>query len=289
MLDSIQPVAIVAHSEEQRYFKQARDAISLAGAKLQAFGAVFSQTLTTRDRLIDVLLEAGVGTAFVPSLEALEAIEPPDRLASVHSALAETYRTLVRNDKEAEQAVRDGDLAGFVLANGRLGEANSSLPLALPAEACHSLFGTRPGGLCAPIEPLPGGEYGSELHEVLRMSQPQFTGVAGALGFPVSLSDEETAAVIEEVAPKAGPVLGELRRQVDALTPPPELSADHDRLIGYFDRLLEIFEEVTAAAKAGDISDAPGAIARILTTVRETLRSFESRDFSILVAVHFGG
>ena len=121
------------------------------------------------------------------------------------------------------------------------------------------------------------------------MSQPQFTGVAGALGFPVSLSDEETAAVIEEVAPKAGRVLGELRSQVDALTPPPELSADHDRLIGYFDRLLEIFEEVTAATKAGDISDAPGAVARILTTVGETLRSFESRDFSILVAVHFGG
>ena len=42
MLDSIKPVAMAAPSDEERYFKQVRDAISLTSAKLQAFGAVFS-------------------------------------------------------------------------------------------------------------------------------------------------------------------------------------------------------------------------------------------------------
>ena len=289
MLDSIKPVAMAALSDEGRYFKEVRDAISLTAAKLQAFGAVFSQTFATRDRLIDVLLEAGVGTAFVPSSEELEKIEPPRRFASDHRALVETYRTLVRIDQEAELAVKEGDLAGFVLANGRLGEATSALRLFLSAEACRSLFGGPPGDLCAPTEPLPGGEYGSLLHEVLRTSQPERDGVTGTIGFSMLLNDEETAAVISDVAPKAGRVLGELRAQVAALTPPPGLSADHDRLIEYFDRLLEIFDEVTSAAEAGDSSGALAVGAGIEKASEEALTSFESRDFHILVAVHFPG
>ena len=96
------------------------------------------------------------------------------------------------------------------------------------------------------MEPPPGGVYGGQLDTVLRMFDIKRSGIEGALGFPLSLSPEETAVVFDEVAPRAVALVDETRALLDALTPPAELKADHDLLIEYFDGLLDANKEFAA-------------------------------------------
>ena len=133
MLDSIRPVTVAPRSTEELYFDEARDAISLASAKFMRFGTIFSQAYATRQRLILALLTAGVGTAFSETAAALQDIDPPDQFAAEHQALLEGYLELLRLDGEARLAVEDGDLAGFVLINGRLGEVFGTFVASMPA------------------------------------------------------------------------------------------------------------------------------------------------------------
>ena len=272
MLDSIRPVTVAPRSTEELYFDEARDAISLASTKFMRFGTIFSQAYATRQRLILALLTAGVGTAFSETAAALQDIDPPDQFAAEHQALLEGYLELLRLDGEARLAVEDGDLAGFVLINGRLGEVFGTFVASMPAAFCNSLYSG--SELCASMEPPPGGVYGGQLDTVLRMFDIKRSGIEGALGFPLSLSPEETAVVFDEVAPRAVVLGDETRALLDALTPPAELRADHDLLIEYFDGLLDANKEFAAAAAAGDLDAAGMVLPRIGEIGCETQESF---------------
>ena len=105
-------------SEEEEYFEEVRAAQALTASKFENFGEIFGQAWPLRSFLIDALLEAGVGTAFTGRLEALEELTPPERFRTDHERMVEVTRELVRVDGEAAQAVKDDDLARFVLLNG---------------------------------------------------------------------------------------------------------------------------------------------------------------------------
>ncbi|MEE9247477.1 MAG: hypothetical protein V3U79_02115 [Dehalococcoidia bacterium] len=286
MLESIKPVTEAAASAEEIYFEEVNEAIMLIGAKIGKFGAIFSEAFPTRQRLIDALLEAGVGTAFTATAEALQGIEPPDQLETEHKALVENYREIVRLDRQAEQYIRDGDVAGFVLINGQLGEVSATFTISLTADFCNSL---NPGGseFCDPLEPLPGGFYGRQLNEIFRIFQSQFIGLAGTLAFPLSLTPEESALVINDLAPKAAVLFSETQAKVRALTPPAEFSAAHDRLVPYFDQLLDVFNEAVQATAAGEMEITRMTLEDITRVGCEVRESFSPVEFNVLVSVHF--
>ena len=289
MLESIEPMTEAPLSAEELYFQQVKKAQDLAGAKFGPFGALFRQAHQTRQNLIDALLEAGVGTAFTATVEALERIDPPDQFRTEHGALLSNYRELLRLDGQARQAVKDGDMARFVLINGQLGAVSAGFIVSLPPGFCNSLLGQQGGPECAPLEPLPAGAYGMQLNEALRMFEPKAAEVLGALGFLLSLSSEEYVVVYNEVLPKAAAMVSELDAQVSALTPPAELSADHDRLVLYFDELLDVVNEAVAAAAAGDLeSIRMGLLPRIDMVTCEARKSLSAAEFKTLVVVHFG-
>ena len=112
MLDSVRP-AEVAMTVEQGYFKEAREAQDLANLKFARVGAVLRQTYPVRELVIQALTEAGVGTAFTATVEALEAIDPPNQYEAGHRQLVEVHRELARLDAQMGEAVEAEDLLSF--------------------------------------------------------------------------------------------------------------------------------------------------------------------------------
>jgi hypothetical protein len=276
---------------EKEYLDQVEAAQSLTASNSENFGEIFGRAWPLREQLISALLEAGVGTAFTGTLEALEEINPPDGYQAVHQSLVESTRELARLDAEAAQAVEDDDLARFVLINGQLGDVNGLFLINLPGGFCNALnpTGTPLRHLCAPVEQLPGGEYGAQLNQMLRQFQPRFESAGGVFGFPLSLLPEELARVFSVEAPIVEVLLQEIRDGVGSLTPTAELRLDHEVLIEYLEGVTITFREATEAAEAGDLQTARMAILGIGEEICETQRSFSSPDFNLLVSVHFGG
>ncbi len=57
--------------------------------------------------------------------------------------------------------------------------------------------------MCAPTKPLPGGEYGTQLNDLLRHLEPMVDSVQGVFASPLSLSPEEMAQVLALKVPRA--------------------------------------------------------------------------------------
>ncbi len=69
---------------EMEYFEQVQAAQKLIESKFENFGAIFGRAWPLRSLLIDALLQAGVGTAFTGTWEALEGLNAPERFRADH-------------------------------------------------------------------------------------------------------------------------------------------------------------------------------------------------------------
>ena len=276
-------------AEEEEYFEEVRAAKALTTSKFDNFSEIFGQAWPLRSFLIDALLEAGVGTAFTGTLQVLEELTPPERFRADHERMVEAARESVRVDGEIAQAVKDDDLARFVLLNGELGQVNSSVAPGFSAAFCKNAFETEedPATLCGPAGPVPGGEYGASVHDALRRFEPAFMTVGGVFGFPLTLRPDELAKVLATQAPIFGEHLHEVRAQVESLTPPEELRADHDRLVAYYDGFVDGVSKLTAAVEAGDVETAQRQLIGFQGQFCATRGSFSSSQFKELVGLHF--
>ena len=272
-------------SEEEEYCEEVRAAQALTASKFENFNTIFGHAWPLRSFLIDALLEAGVGAAFTGKLEALEELTPPERFRADHERMVETVRESVRVDGEIAQAVKDDDLARFVLLNGELGDVNSSVAPGFSMAFCEQ---TDVGGeLCGPAGPVPGGEYGASVNEALRRFEPRFRTGMGVFAFPLTLRPDERATVLATQGSTFGEQLREVRAQVGSLTPPVELRADHDRLVAYYDGFIDRLNKLIAATEAGDVEAAQNQFFGFQAQFCETRQSFSSSQFKELVGVHF--
>ena len=286
MVESIKPASEAAPSVEDRYFEDVGNALSLTAARLGRFSILFTETYETRQRLIDSLLEAGVGTAFINTTEALQAIVPPDQHASNHQSLIEHYLEMVALDGKAAEYVADGDVAGFVLINGQLGQVSATFGASLPLDFCQAISGLG-SPVCASEFPSGLGDYETRLGQIFTTSRPQVLRLIGTLGFPLSLTPEEIARVITALAPDITTMLTGLQTQVTELSPPEELTSDHERLAEYTDQLADEFEKLVLVAETGGMRISPGPLQRILEVSCPTATSFSSLEFIRLLGTHF--
>ena len=285
------PPAAGLSEAEERYVNQVKAARALTRSKFENFSQVFSQTWPLREQLISTLLEAGVGTTFTDSLEAFQQIEPPERFRNVHTAIVAIYGELVRLDGEAADSVREGDLAGFVLANGKLGEVASEGIMALPGELCEALYsvGDEQRRSCAPTGTLPGGEYGAQLNDLLRRLEPKVATVEGVFAFPLSLSVEEMAEVLAVQVPRTLVFLEKARLDLQHLMPSDSFSADHGRLIEYVEARIGAFERISDAANSRELQGARRELQSMNDASCDAPHEFSSPDFIKLVGVHLAG
>ena len=271
---------------ELEYLFATRDAMDLFAVKSARFGELFGQAWPTPERLLESLYEAGAGTAFVDSLEALEALDPPDRFPDDYVIVLESTRQFVAIDARIGEAIKAGDAEGFVRLNGELAKAVSPNPLKLSRPACLVLSQGH-GFICEPDD-LPAGAYGVELNTLVRTMESKLGAATGAPPPGVLSPDEEMALAAEQI-----PTVVELTRtavaELLALTPPEELRADHDRLTSYLGDAIGIVSNLSDAARSGDRAALGAGTGLLNEALCETRDAFVSRDFLRLVEAHFFG
>ena len=275
------------NATETEYLDQVRAAIDLFAAKNEAFGDAFGQTWAIPQRLFDTLQATGAGTAFVESLEALEQLEPPERLRADHRRMVETYRELVRVDAEIGLAVANQDLIELNLLNSQLGEISGLNAVGLSAAVCDAVTDPdSPVNVCAPSEPLPGGEYGAQLNVTVRRFQALFLAYTSSAVGPVLPEDLLSIASVQQ--PKVIGLFQEILDGVKRLSPPADLVADHAVLTQYFEDSLAATLKMSSAVETGDSTMLLGEIFRSAQRLCETLQKY-SPAFKPLVRAHFEG
>ena len=276
--------------KEEEYLSLVKSAESLSFEIFAGFRQTFSQSYPTREALLAALLEAGVGTPFLPVLAALEDLDPPERFREDHRIWLEATRELARLDAEAAEAVRDNDAVKFALYNGQLGEISSRARLALSPVFCQ---GTAANPLaasgCVPTGSGFEREYDNQLNELLRGFLPRFASLSGTLGFPLSLTPEELGQVMSSLSSEAVDLFQGISSAVETLTPPEDLLTDHERHQAYFGESLSIINQVDQLREAGDSNAARGEFLKMQIVFCDARQSFESADFKEAVAVVFSG
>ena len=239
---------------EAEYLEQLRSAASLFAGKAEAFREAFARTDALPQPLFATLKEAGAGTAFIESLEALEQLDPPERFQADHQRMVETYRELARVDAELGRAIDNEDLVALNLLNAQLGEISGLNTVGVSVSVCQALAPPdSPSNLCAPSEPLPGGEYGAQLNVTLRKFQALFQSFISPFLGPVLPDDRRTILSVQH--PKTIDVVQDTLDKVKGLTPPAEFLADHAALIQYLDRTLGTANGMLGALEAPEIDD----------------------------------
>lgn len=275
---------------DQEYFQQVREANALFAQNFEKFAAIFGQTWPLRERLIAALKEAGVGTAFTSTVEALEKIHPPQEHRVDHDILLAMTQELLRLDGEAAAAIEDGDLVRFGIINGQMGEQSSLQLTRLSGVYCNALAdpGSIANSQCNPLNPLPGGNYGADLNGYLRQFVPRLSSAIGVLAFSLSLTPEELEQGFRVQVPKIISLFSEAEDRLQQMTPPSEFQADHNRLVSFMGENLR-FNEANAGAALRDPLAFRSAESRFFEGVCQLRQNLSSDDFGGVVAPLFPG
>lgn len=276
--------------EESLYLSEVVRAEQSSGAIFQAFRTIFTQTYPVREALIAALLKAGVGTPFINRTAILENLDPPERFREDHLIWLNASRELLRIDTEAAEAVEAGDLVRFSVLNGQLGGVNVGALIALSPAFCRRIGQTvEQLEICTPDDSVLDGEYETAINDLIRGFMPAFATFQGDIGFRLSLTPEELNLITSETAANARNTFQGFASALDKVTPPDDLSADHERLKEFFDRALEIVTEVDRLGREGDLEGARGELLKLEPAFCDARGSFEAEEFKDAVAILFVG
>lgn len=237
-------------AEETDYFDDVATGWDEFGRRNRAFSQALSRSYTSDELLLLALLDAGAGEAFAAAQAVMVQIDPPPSYVDGHAQLLALFDELVALDAEIAEAARNGDVVGFEVANYAIRVAQSRFIL----EAPPSLVAVNgPTELLVPPEDLAGGAYGQALWEALqRFDILAFDQTISSGVFPV-VSDEKLAQAMAEVMPTAIEFTEQAVASVDALAPPAEFEAGHDRVLAYLGGLVELRQSILQAATTGDL------------------------------------
>jgi 2-phospho-L-lactate guanylyltransferase (CobY/MobA/RfbA family) len=228
---------------------------AMFNASNEAIDETLSQTWPVRSRLIDTLLAAdrpGLATAM---LDQLNSLEPPAEYGADHAAFVEVLEASVEFAKQEQIALEDGDLVGAVLLLSELRLLNEEifLPTVSP-QFCSALFQFDPDGSkeCEGSDGIEElyGDYGVQLFAAFDRYRREFAPRVGV--FYAALSPEERFASLRILQPEIIAAMDNAIVEIEALSPPAELAADHARLLRYFAEIRQTALDINAAIEAED-------------------------------------
>ena len=232
--------------EESDYLDSVDAAQAEFGKRASAFFAAISGSYTSTEALLTALYEAGAGEAWAAAQEVAVTLEPPPRFVSEHESWLVLLEELVRLDRLIGEGARDGDIIAFELNNhlGLLAMADASVDFS-PEFALT--IGVQIPPPLDPESAIAATSYGQELAAVLGAA------IDGTYGFFPTTPEEAGLEAIQVIAPEFMTRLERSRASIEGLTPPEEYTADHTRILEYFDALLANQVAVVAAAESGDM------------------------------------
>ena len=256
------PTATPALTPEDRTYRdQVRVAFRGSDVNFQKFEAALARSFSSPETILSALVEAGAGTTFDPVLERLQELEPTERFAADHDIFVQGVSAMVVADQGIGAAAANKDIVDFELGNMDLFLSQIAMRFELSGEACR--FVSELTEFCEPDRELPGGEYGAELHEVVRTLSAEFTprvgvlnegpgGVFLALTFVPLYTPEEVAELYGAVEADVTAALADATSAVDDLEPPDEFKADHELLLTWLEETSDIFGALFQATGEDD-------------------------------------
>ena len=201
--------------------------------------------------------DAGAGTAFEDTAEALERLVPSQRFQTDNERMIQSARELVRVDSQIIQALADRDEVAFFVINAQLTEVSAMGRLDLSPAVCNAAAAPdmpRPVAGCGSGEPHPGGEYGTQIKRVIGQFDAKFSGRALSVFLPPVLLPDEIPTLVETLQPIAAEAVDEALAQVKALEPPDEFASDHRLLIQYLEDQGDVVRDIPSASEDQDIT-----------------------------------
>lgn len=184
----------------------------------------------TREVLFSAIRDVGYQGIASSTLILAEAISPPENYAADHEAWLAHRRLAVEKAKEITEAIEAQDLQAMFAVFTALDQDWAAIFVASHREFCLAL--NQNSTLCQAPDDLPGGEYGAEVYEVLRLNSLANLGLFDFFG---DMSPEERSLRLDQVQPQIESNLKAGGDAMKAIDPPDEYEAEHQALIRYFD------------------------------------------------------
>jgi hypothetical protein len=216
----------------------------------QAFGEALERSYSSNERLLLALLDAGAGEAFAAVRAVIVEIDPPQSYVDGHAQLLAYLDETVALDTAIAEAAESGDVVAFEVANFQLGLAGNRFALEAPASLVA--VNQDPADLAEP-EDLPGGAYGEALWQELQRFRILALRPQTNTGVFVIISDDKLAESLAITTPTVIQLTEEAATGIEALTPPAEFEAGHERVLTYLRELVELRQSILRAATAGDL------------------------------------
>jgi len=211
----------------------------------RALGASYS----TRGVFLVAISDAGLAEGAKRSLDAADALTPPETLAVDHEHWLVFRRAIVELEPQLVAAIQAGDTLGVIAARQAFGEVEGDFLLSIGRQFCVHLNAVDPAEDCPADQNLVGGEYGQAVFGALR----EYAIRTGPLFFTgVELSPTQRASYLDRVQPDIEQLLRNTGDRLRELAPPNEFAGDHDALLAYFDDQHATAVAITAANATGD-------------------------------------
>ena len=247
-----------ATDEDLVYFTEVQRAYDLFGSANAGAAQESLEGGDTRDAFFQGLLNAGVGTAFVPVLDALRALQPTAHYAEDHAAVVASVEQLVAIDAEIREAVLADDLLAFLLGNAQLARVGEEAALRQQPNLCRTL--SRGGANCSSYEVNYDNAYAVALRNISAALQGAVEASGQAVGGPAEedflhsqLAPEEWATLIATLFGNVAVAEQDAIPALEALEPPEEFAADQARFVAAIRATNTIVGGIAADAAAGTL------------------------------------
>jgi hypothetical protein len=232
--------------------------------------------------LLQALYSAGAGTAFLDTIDALEALNPPERFVDDHLLALQGARVSAEVDVRIGEAVKATDAVAFWRLNSELATARRPFALAMSGAVC---LANGPVELCD-REEFTTGSYQHQLNTPIRVMESGLRATTASLPQNVGLTPTDVMELVSEQTPRLVELLEAAVATVDSLTPPDEFQADHDRLSSYRRSSIANATAGGAAAEAGDGAAFEAAQSAFGIARCAAFDGLETGEFSPIVSAH---
>ena len=228
---------------------------ALFTASNDAIDETLNQTWPIRSRLIETLLAADRPGLATDMLERVNALDPPEKYAADHALFVQILEAAGELAQQEQAALEEDDLVASVLllSDLRLLQEQVFFAAISPnfclATVQFVTVGPRNCGGDADIAEQ-YGKYGEDLYAAFERYRRDFGPRVSV--FYAALGPEERFASLRILQPQIIAAMDTAIEEIGTLTPPEELSADHDRLLQYFTEIRQTALDIDAAVEAED-------------------------------------
>ncbi|MCL1592836.1 MAG: hypothetical protein M3132_00610 [Actinomycetia bacterium] len=184
----------------------------------------------TREVMFTAIRDVGYEAVVESALTQAEAINPAEGYVADHEAWLAHRLLATEKTVELTEALDAEDLQMMFAAFSVLDQDWAAVLRVSRREFCVAV--SEFSALCQAPHDLPGGDYGAEVYEVLRLNTLATFGLFNFFG---DMTPEERSLRLDEVQPQIESSLRAGGDAMKAIDPPDEYEVEHQALIRFFD------------------------------------------------------